>query len=85
MAKVKVELLSDGIADLLNCDGVAGECRKAASKIAGAAGSGFEVTPSWRAGFGGGRVAYSVKTGTRKARIAEAKEKALSKAVFSCR
>ena len=49
--------------------------------IADRAGDGFEVSGPWKAGFGGGRVAYSVKTATDEARMAESQEQALSRAV----
>lgn len=60
---------------------VANECEKAAEAIAERAGDGFEVLPMRQMGFGGGRVGYAVKTGTYEACIAEAEDKALSKAV----
>lgn len=80
-----VEIDHDGIAQLLQSSGIAAECERAASSIASAAGDGFEVSGPWRAGFGGGRVAYSVRTATRDAREAEATDKALTVAVQSCR
>lgn len=79
--KVKIELVSSGIAELLNSAEIGGECKKAADAIAATAGEGFEVSSAWHANFGGGRVAYSVKAATREARIAEADDKVLSKAV----
>ena len=79
--KIKIELVSDGIRQLLMSEPIAKECEKAARKIAERAGDGFEVTEMWRPSFGGGRVGYSVKTATKEARIAEAEDKVLSKAV----
>ena len=84
-AKPKITLNSPGIKQLLNSNGVAKECAKQAQRIADKAGSGFGVTARWSAGFGGGRVAYGVKTVTQEAREAEATEKRLSKAVSQCR
>lgn len=81
----RLELDHDGIAQLLKSSEVAAECEAAAGRIAAAAGDGFEVSGPWRAGFGGGRAAYSVRTATQAAREAEATEKALTVAVQSCR
>lgn len=85
VGSVRLELDHDGIASLLNSAAVANECEKAAERIADMAGDGFEVSSAWRAGFGGGRVAYTVKTDTEEARVAEAEDKALTIAVQSCR
>ena len=82
---VRIELLSDGIQQLLCSAPVAEACRQAAEKVASAAGDGFEVSSQWRASFGGGRVAYSVVAETYEAKLAEAEDKVLTKAVFSCR
>ena len=79
--KVKIELLSDGIRDLLCSQPIANECEKAAERIAARAGDGFEVLPLRQMGFGGGRIGYAVKTDTYEACIAEAEDKVLSKAV----
>lgn len=79
--KVKVELVSSGITQLLTSSGVQAACEEAAEAIASRAGDGFEVLPARRMGFGGGRVGVSVYTATREAREAEATDKALSKAV----
>lgn len=81
--KIKIELNSAGISELLNSAQIGSECKKAADSIAAKAGEGFEVSSAWHANFGGGRVAYSVKTATQEARIAEAEDKVLSKAVSS--
>lgn len=79
--KVRIELLSDGIRELLCSQPIAAECEKAAERIAARAGDGFEVLPLRQMGFGGGRIGYAVKTDTYEACIAEAEDKVLSKAV----
>lgn len=79
--KVRIELLSDGIRDLLMSQPIAAECEKAAETIAARAGDGFEVLPMRKQSFGGGRIGYAVKTATQEAREAEATDKVLSKAV----
>lgn len=80
-AKVRIELNSDGIRELLMSQPIADECEKAARDIAERAGEGFEVLPAKQMGFGGGRVGYAVYTATYEARVAEAEDKVLSKAV----
>lgn len=79
--KVRIELISDGIRELLCSQPIAAECEKAAEGIAARAGDGFEVLPLRQMGFGGGRIGYAVKTDTYEACIAEAEDKVLSKAV----
>lgn len=79
--KVRIELNSDGIRELLMSQPIADECEKAANAIAERAGEGFEVLPARQMGFGGGRVGFAVKAATYEARLAEAEDKALSKAV----
>lgn len=83
--KVRIELVSSGIRDLLKSQAIADECAKAAQRIADAAGDGFEVLPAREMGFGGGRVGYAVHAESYDAKVAEAEEKTLSKAVSSCR
>lgn len=83
--KIKLELNHDGIRSLLCSTPIAAECEKAARKIATAAGDGFEVTQSKQLGFGGGRVGVGVEAATYEARLAEAEDKALSRAVSQCR
>ena len=83
--KVRIELVSDGIKALLNSQAMANECEKAATRIANAAGEGFEVMPAKSLGFGGGRVGYGVKAESYEAKVAESEDKVLSKAVSSCR
>lgn len=79
--KIRIELNSDGIRELLMSDAIAKECEKAAQAIASRAGEGFEVLPMRKQSFGGGRIGYAVKTATQEAREAEATDKVLSKAV----
>lgn len=79
--KVKIELNSDGIRELLMSAPIAAECEKAANEIAARAGEGFEVLPMRKQSFGGGRIGYAVRTESYEACIAEAEDKALSKAV----
>lgn len=79
--KVRIELNHDGIRELLTSEAMDGECLKAAEDIKGKAGDGFEILPRRLMDFGGGRVGYAVYTATEEARIAEAEEKTLSKAV----
>ena len=79
--KVRIELLSGGIRDLLCSQPIAAECEKAAEGIASRAGDGFEVKPLRMMGFGGGRVGYAVHAESYDAKLAEAEDKVLSKAV----
>lgn len=80
-ATVRIELLSDGIRELLMSQPIAAECEKAAHNIASRAGEGFEVLPARQMGFGGGRIGYAVHAATYDAKVAEATDKVLSKAV----
>ncbi len=82
---IRIELNHDGIRELLSSAAIGSECKKAAKKIADAAGEGFKVTSARQLGFGGGRIGYGVKTATDEARLAEAKDKALQQAVSQCR
>ena len=84
-AKVRIELNSAGIRELLCSAPLAAECEKAASRIATAAGDGFEVAPQIVAGVAGGRVACGAEAATYEAKLAEAEDRALSKAVTQCR
>ena len=79
--KVKIELDHDGIRKLLMSQPIADECKKAADKIAQRAGDGFVVLPMREMGFGGGRVGYAVHADSYAAKVAEAEDKVLSKAV----
>lgn len=79
--KVTIELNHDGIRELLLSEPIAAECRNAAEAIAARAGDGFEVVGPQTLGYGGGRAGYGVAAETYEARLAEAEEGALSKAV----
>ena len=83
--KIRLQLDHAGIAELLTSDGVSDACGAAARTISDAAGDGFQASGPWRAKFGGGRSAWRVKAVTDAAKIAEAEDKALSRAVQSCR
>ncbi len=78
----RLELDHDGIAALLCSQPIAGECEAPARHIAATAGDGFEVIGPR---FTGQRVAYSVSAATDDARVAEATDKSLSRAVQACR
>lgn len=84
-SKVKIELNHDGIRELLMSQPIADECEKAAEKIAETAGEGFVVLPAREMGYGGGRVGVAVHADSYDAKVAEAEDKVLSKAVSSCR
>lgn len=84
-AKVRIELNSAGIKQLLCSAEIGAECHKAAERIAAAAGDGFEVTEQRMARFGGGRVAYGVEAATYEAMLAEAEDGVLHRAVTQCR
>ena len=79
-AKVRIELNHEGIQELLCSPEIAAECAAAAQAIASRAGDGFLVvgpqnlTRAKRAGYGVVAVTY-------EARLAEAEDKVLSKAV----
>ena len=78
----RLELDHDGIAALLRSQPVAEACEAQARRLAATAGDGFEVVGPR---FTGQRVAYSVRAATEDARVAEATDKALSRAVQACR
>lgn len=80
-SKVRIELNHDGIRSLLLSEGVSAVCKDAAERIAARAGDGFEVVGPKRLGYGGGRVGWGVEAATNEARLAEAQDKALSRAV----
>lgn len=82
---IRLQLDHAGISELLTSDGVSDACGAAARAISSAAGEGFEASGPWRANFGGGRSAWRVKAETYEAKVAEAEDKALSRAVQSCR
>lgn len=80
--QVRVEVLSDGIQQLLSSAAMAAEVDAAASRIASAAGSEFEVKP---AEVRGDRVMALVVPSDVEGMVAEARDKVLSKAVSACR
>lgn len=79
---VRIELNSDGIKELLNCPGVAGECRNAAGKVAAAAGENFTVSDELHPGS---RVLFLVYPANGEGAKEEAEDKVLSRAVSQCR
>lgn len=76
MAKVKVELNSRGVRQLLNDAGVAADLRRRAERIAAAAGDGMLVDTS-----SGTRARAVVITGTADAKKAEATDRRLTRAL----
>lgn len=84
MAKtqVQIELLSDGIAQLMQSAPIAGAVNDAAGRIASVAGPEFEVRP---AEVVGDRAMALVVPSDYEGRYLEATEKTLSKAVSACR
>lgn len=79
--KIRIELNHEGIKELLMSDAIGNEVKKAADGIASRAGKGFKVVGPQGLGYGGGRVGYGVVADTYEAKLAEAEDKALSKAV----
>lgn len=80
--QVRIEVLSDGIQQLLSSAVMAAEVDGAASRIASMAGDLFEVKP---AEVHGDRVMALVVPTDYEGREAEARDKVLSKAVSACR
>ncbi|NPD33102.1 hypothetical protein HLV35_07520 [Eggerthellaceae bacterium zg-997] len=84
MASYKIDLNPAGIEKMMQSPGVVRVCRRQAMDIrARAGGKGFVVGRRWLTSRfqHGQRYAISVRTGTRAARIAEATDKVLSRAV----
>lgn len=79
--KIRIELNHEGIRELLMSDAIGSEVRSAADGIARRAGAGFKVVGPQGLGYGGGRVGYGVVADTYEAKLAEAENGALSKAV----
>ena len=87
--KIRIELNHDGIRELLMSEPIANECKKAAQEIADRAGKDFDVVeiegPNTFEGSkyneNKGRAGYKVVATTHDARVAEAIDKVLSKAV----
>lgn len=80
--QVRIEVLSDGIAALMQSAGIAAEVDAAASSIQNLAGPLFEVKP---AEVHGDRAMALVVPIDMEGREAEARDKTLSKAVSACR
>ena len=78
--KVTIELNHERIQELLLSAPIAAECAKVADAIAARAGDGFEVE-ELTAQFPSPRARYRVVTATYGAKLAEAEDGALSKAV----
>ena len=78
--KVRIEFQSAGFKEVLNSPKVEAELLRRAQRIANAAGPGFEASV-YRGGFGGGRHVASVRSADRESRLAEAEDKALSRAI----
>lgn len=79
-SKVRIELDHAGIEELLRSAEIAGACKDAAYAIAGRAGDGFEVVGPQDLSLAK-RAGYGVVAVTYEARLAEAEDKVLSKAV----
>ena len=83
--KIKLEFIDKGFQEIINSPGVAALTQSAAQSIAARAGDGFEWSTYKTRGLRYDRTAAVVKAANYKARRAEATDKALSKAVQSCR
>ena len=71
--KVRIELISKGWREIVNCPGTQKVCDEIGQRIADEAGDGFE--------WGGGRAGGLVVANTYEAKLSEARFKSLSKAV----
>lgn len=81
MAKlVRIELDHDGFRQLLNSHEVASLVDGLGEKLAARAGEGFVAKPAY-GGFGGGRHICHVGTGDKASMEAQARDKALTKAL----
>ena len=80
--QVRIEVLSDGIAALMQTQGVTAEVNAAAERIQSMAGDLFEVKD---ARVVGDRPMALVVPSDTEGREAEARDKVLSKAVSACR
>lgn len=77
---VRIQFVSDGWRTILNSQEVADLVNDIGRGIAEAAGDGFEYRAA-RLGYGGGRVGGFVGATTYEAMLAQAEDKALTKAV----
>lgn len=86
MAKTKVTIRwnNDGFKEILNSSALQQELQAVADEVAKEAGEGF-VTEGWKSNMKGGRPAVSVRADSYEARKAEATDKALTKAINTCR
>lgn len=87
-SQMKIKFISKGFKEILCSGGTKNLVTQQASIIQGTAnannmrgGEGFG-THTWMGGYGGGRWIASVSTTDRKSMIAEAEDKALSRAVM---
>jgi hypothetical protein len=85
--QIKIKFISQGFKDILCSGGVQNAVTSAANSIQSKAnannirgGEGFR-SETWMGSYGGGRWVASVSTTDRKSMIAEAEDKALSRAV----
>jgi tRNA A37 threonylcarbamoyltransferase TsaD len=75
--KIRIEMDSGGIQELLKSAGVQADLKSRADRIAAAGGPGMEAGSR----IGKTRARASVITATRKARLAEANDRALTRAL----
>lgn len=80
--RIQVEVLSDGVSELMRSAGIVSSLDAAASRIARVAGDLYEAKPAEV--HGDRAMALVVPTG-REGALAEATEKRLSKAVTACK
>lgn len=80
--KVRIEVLSEGIAALMQSAEIANEVTDAADRISNAAGLNFEALP---AQVVGDRAMALVVASDYEGMLEEARDKVLSKAVSACR
>lgn len=80
--KVRIELISKGWREIVNCPGTQKVCDEVGQRIADEAGDGFEWK-SQKINWGGGRAGGLVVANTYDAKLSEARFKSLSKAVHS--
>lgn len=78
---VRIELDHEGFRQLLNSSEVASLVDSTGERLASRAGGGFIAKPSY-GGFGGGRHICHVGTGDKESMEAQARDKALTKALY---
>ena len=84
---MKIEFKSEGFRQILNSGGVQGAVASAAEAIQARANANLQENSEgfsshvWQGGYGGGRWIGSVNTTDHASMVAEAEEKALSRAV----